>query len=98
MHGPWLRVPYDSPYRDGLKKRFGCFGAKEHPSWYVHTQTHACIHHACVCTYVHMHEDALPFRHLYIDVHARAHAHAHGDMYSHAHQPSAPYELYALQP
>lgn len=33
MHGAWLRVPFSSPCRDELKKRFGCFGAKEQPGW-----------------------------------------------------------------
>ena len=33
MHGDWLRVPFDSPVRDGLKQHYGCFGAKEQPLW-----------------------------------------------------------------
>eukprot|EP00322_Chrysochromulina_rotalis_P019052 CAMPEP_0115884516 /NCGR_PEP_ID=MMETSP0287-20121206/30161_1 /TAXON_ID=412157 /ORGANISM="Chrysochromulina rotalis, Strain UIO044" /LENGTH=385 /DNA_ID=CAMNT_0003340829 /DNA_START=1 /DNA_END=1155 /DNA_ORIENTATION=- len=33
MHGTWLRVPFDCPQRNALKRRFGCFGAKEHPDW-----------------------------------------------------------------
>jgi len=29
MHGDWLRVPYDDPLRQGMKKKFGVFAGKE---------------------------------------------------------------------
>ena len=28
MHGPWLRVPFDSPLRKALKLKHGCFAGK----------------------------------------------------------------------
>ena len=33
MHGPWLTIRHDDLQREALKRRFGCYGAKEQPKW-----------------------------------------------------------------